>query len=50
MIIDKKELFEITDLDEITDQIDISINLPPKKPTEETKTALKRDSKTIQLF
>lgn len=41
---------EIIDLDEIPDNIDISINLPPKKPTEETKKTLKKDSKTIQLF
>lgn len=50
MIISKKELFEIVDLDEIPDKIDISINLPPKKPTEETKRPLYKDSKTIQLF
>lgn len=50
MIISKKELFDLIDLDEIPDQIDISINMPPKKVPEETKRALKRDSKTIQLF
>lgn len=50
MIISKKELFDLIDLEEIPDNIDISINLPPKKPAEEPKTVLKRDSKTIQLF
>lgn len=48
MIISKKELFEIADLDEIPDNIDISINLPPKKLTEETKRPL--NSKSVQLF
>lgn len=41
---------EIIDLEEIPDKIDISINLPPKNVPDETKRALKRDSKTIQLF
>lgn len=39
---------EIIDLGEIPDNIDISINLPPKKPTEETKRPL--NSKSVQLF
>lgn len=40
---------EIIDLDEIPDKIDISINLPPKKPTEEQKRPLKPKN-TIALF
>lgn len=39
----------IIDLDEIPEKIDISINLPPKKSTEATKTALKPKN-TIALF
>ena len=50
MIIDKKELFEIVELDEPEYETDISINMPPKKVPEAAKTVLKRDSKTIQLF
>lgn len=48
MIISKKELFDLIDLDEIPDQIDISINLPPKKVPDETKRPPK--SKSVQLF
>lgn len=39
---------EIIDLEEIPDNIDISISLPPKKPTEEPKRPL--NSKSVQLF
>jgi len=49
MIISKKELFDLIDLDEIPDNIDISINLPHKKPAEETKRPLKPKN-TIALF
>lgn len=50
MIIDKKELFEIADLDEIPDKMDIDIKLPVKKVPEAMKTVPKKDSKTISLF
>ena len=39
----------IIDLDEISEQIDISINVQMKKATEVTKRPLKRE-KTIALF
>lgn len=41
---------EMVDLDEIPDNIDISINLPKKSVPDETKRPLYKDSKTIQLF
>lgn len=40
---------EIIDLDEIPDEIDISINLPPKNVPEAAKPALKPKN-TIALF
>ena len=40
---------DIIDLDEIPDEIDISIDLPPKKATEAVKTA-PNPKNTIALF
>ena len=40
--------FETVDLDEIPVVIDISIHLPEKKPTEETKRP--KNSKSVALF
>ena len=49
MLIDKKTLFQIVELDEIPDQIDISINLP-KKEVPEPIYDTKKPKNTIALF
>lgn len=41
---------EIIDLDEIPENIDISICPPPKKVPDETKTVPKSKSKSVRLF